>query len=168
MSHMSQSIVITRHCFLCHLWIWVHCLENFEMTSPEPLVQIQNNFKEVLLLMPSSKITQLIPLRRSKGPPELYIRNTFKTTFSPEPLVLIQNKFTEMCLMMPSTKIAQLILLSLTKGPPELPIRIILKQQRPLNHWSKLKKISQNCSWCLLPKLHKWFCSAKQRDKKYL
>ena len=32
-----------------------------------------------------------------------------------------------------------------------------------LNHWSKFKNISQDCSpICPLPKLHKWFQSAKQ------
>ena len=33
-----------------------------------------------------------------------------------------------------------------------------------LNHWSKFKIISQNCSsWCTLPKLHIWFHSIEQK-----
>ena len=39
--------------------------------SPEPLIQIQYNFTEMFLIMPSSKIAQMIPLHRIKGPPEL-------------------------------------------------------------------------------------------------
>ena len=43
-----------------------------ETTSPtEPLVQIQNNFIEVCLMMPSTKIAQIGPLPYSKGQPEL-------------------------------------------------------------------------------------------------
>ena len=40
-------------------------------TSPEPQVQFQNNFTELFLMMPSTKIAQMVPLRYKKGPPEL-------------------------------------------------------------------------------------------------
>ena len=33
-----------------------------KITSPESLVQIQNNFTELLLMMPSTKIAQMVPL----------------------------------------------------------------------------------------------------------
>ena len=39
------------------------------------LVQIQNSFTEMLLILPSINIAQIVPLRRTKGPPELWIRN---------------------------------------------------------------------------------------------
>ena len=52
------------------------------MTSPpEPLIQIQNNFKGLFLIIPSSKIAKMVTLRRTQGLPELQIRNTFKQHF---------------------------------------------------------------------------------------
>ena len=50
----------------------------FKMTSPEPLVQIQNNFTELFLLIPSTKLAQMVLLRWTKGPPEPQKRNIFK------------------------------------------------------------------------------------------
>ena len=38
---------------------------------PESLVQIQYNSTEMILIMPSSKIVLMLPLRRTKGTPEL-------------------------------------------------------------------------------------------------
>ena len=35
----------------------------FKMISPEPLVQIQNNFTELFLLIPSTKLAQMVLLR---------------------------------------------------------------------------------------------------------
>ena len=40
------------------------------MTSPEPLVQIQYTLTEMFLIMPSTKIAQMFPLRQTKGLPD--------------------------------------------------------------------------------------------------
>ena len=62
-----------------------------------------------------------------------------------------------------STKVAQMVPLRWTEGQPELQIRNIFKRHLLLDHGAKFKIISQNCSsWCLLSKLHKWFCFTKQ------
>ena len=37
------------------------------MTSPEPLVQIQNNFTEIFIMMPSTKIAQIVQLCQTGG-----------------------------------------------------------------------------------------------------
>ena len=39
--------------------------------SLEPYVQIQNNFTELILIKPLTKIAQMVSLRSTKGPPEL-------------------------------------------------------------------------------------------------
>ena len=57
------------------------------MTSPEPLLQIQNNFTELFLWIPSTKIAQMVTLHWTKGLPELQIRNTFKLSKSKGSLV---------------------------------------------------------------------------------
>ena len=44
---------------------------DFVLYLTEPLVQILNNFSELFLIIPSTKISQMIPLRWAKGPPEL-------------------------------------------------------------------------------------------------
>ena len=41
------------------------------MSSPEPLVQIQNNFTELFLMMASTEIAQTVLLGFIKGLPEL-------------------------------------------------------------------------------------------------
>ena len=42
------------------------------MTSPpEPLVQIQNNFKKLFHIVPATIFAQMVSLRGIKGPPEL-------------------------------------------------------------------------------------------------
>ena len=64
--------------------------------------------------MTSTKISQTVKLRQTKGATELKIRNIFK------PLAQIQNNFTELFLMVPSTKIARMVLLRQTKGLAEL------------------------------------------------
>ena len=56
--------------------------------------------------MPWSKTAQMIPLPRTKGPPELKIRNISKWHLM-NSLVQIQNDFTEMFPMIPYTKIDQ-------------------------------------------------------------
>ena len=44
----------------------------------EPLIQIQNNFTELFLMSPFTKIAQIVPLHWTKWPPKLQIRNIFK------------------------------------------------------------------------------------------
>ena len=41
------------------------------LQAPEPLVQNQNNFTELFLMVPSTKIAQMVPLPWTKGLPEL-------------------------------------------------------------------------------------------------
>ena len=56
-------------------------------------------------------------------------------------------------------QIAQMVPLHQTGGLQELQVK------KSLNHWSKFKLISQNCSSVnALPKLHKWFSFAEQKD----
>ena len=86
---------------------------------PEPLVQIQNYFTELFLMMASTKIVQTVSLSLIQGSPELQIRNIFKRNLS-KPLVQTQNYFTELFLMIPSTKIEQMVLLRPTKRLQEL------------------------------------------------
>ena len=86
---------------------------------PGPLVQIQNNFTELFLLMPFTKIAQMVTLHRTKGQPELQIRNNFKRHLLNH-WSKIRNYFTELFLMMPSTTIAQMVPLNQIKGLPEL------------------------------------------------
>ena len=40
-------------------------------SPPKPLVQIQNNCTELFLMMPSTKIAQIVLLHQTKEPPEL-------------------------------------------------------------------------------------------------
>ena len=64
------------------------------MTFPlEPLVQIQNNIKEMFLMMPSTKIAEIVLLsgkRVGRAIDKKYLQMK-----SPEPLVQNQNNFTE-------------------------------------------------------------------------
>ena len=39
--------------------------------SPEPMAQIQKNFTELILIIPSTKIAQMVPLCWTKGLSEL-------------------------------------------------------------------------------------------------
>ena len=48
---------------------------------PETLVQIQNDFTQLFLMMPTTKIAQMVPLQGTNGLPELYIRNDVKNIF---------------------------------------------------------------------------------------
>ena len=50
----------------------------YTTSHPESLVQIQNNFTELFLMMHSTKLAQMVPLNRTKGLLELKIRNGFK------------------------------------------------------------------------------------------
>ena len=91
-----------------------------KMTSPEPLVQIQNNFTELFLIMPFTKIAQMVLLCLTKRLPEIKIRNIFKRHLLLNHWSKFKIIYTEMFLMMPSTKIAQMVPLHRTKGLPEL------------------------------------------------
>ena len=79
--------------------------KHFETTSPpEPLGQIQNNFTEMFLIMPSAKKC----LNGCAPPNKMAAARTpdkkhFKTT-TPELLVQTQNNFTKMFLILPSAK----------------------------------------------------------------
>ena len=140
-----------------------------------------------LIIIPSTK---MVPLRWTKRPLELQIRNIFKQNLLLNHWSKFHIYFTWMFPMMPSFKTAQIVLLHQTGGLPELQIRNLLNdisrttgpnskwihrivpldtlyqnctngsarlnkracpelQKRNiflLNHWSKFKKISQNCS----------------------
>ena len=81
------------------------------MTSPpEPLIQIQNNFTEMILMMPSTKLHKWLRSFEQRGSQSPILEISLNKS-PPEPLVQIQNIFTEMFLIMPSTKIAQMVLL---------------------------------------------------------
>ena len=67
------------------------------------MVQIQNNFKEMFLMMPSTKIAQIVLLSEKRV--GRAIDKKYLQMKSPEPLVQNQNNFTEMVLKLPSTKI---------------------------------------------------------------
>ena len=70
------------------------------MTSPpEPLVQIQNNFTELFLMMASTNIAQ-----PEKGAARALDNKYLQMKY--EPLVQNQNNFTEV-VVLPSTKIDQ-------------------------------------------------------------
>ena len=73
-----------------------------QMTSPELLVQIQNNFTELFLIMSSSKIAQMVSLYPTKWLQEIQKyryravdKKYLITTSSPEGLVQIQNNFSK-------------------------------------------------------------------------
>ena len=50
------------------------------MKSPESLVQIQNNFTEMFLMLPSTKIYQKVQLDVATWPPELNIEISLNHT----------------------------------------------------------------------------------------
>ena len=93
LNHRSKFKIISRNCsswcLLPKLHKWF-CSPNkgtaraldkkcLLMTFPcEPLVQIQNNFTELFLIMPLTKIAQMVLLHWTKGLPELQITNIFK------------------------------------------------------------------------------------------
>ena len=68
-----------------------------------------NKLTELFLVIPSTKISQMVPLNGSAQMDKRIARALDKkcilTTSPPEPLVYIQNNFTEFFLMMPSTKL---------------------------------------------------------------
>ena len=73
------------------------------MTIPlEPLVQIQNNVKEMFLIMPSTKIAEIALLSGKRV--DRAIHKKYLQMKSPEPLVQNQNNFTEIVSSCPLTK----------------------------------------------------------------
>ena len=72
---------------------------------PDVLVQTQNNFTEMFLMMPSTKVAQMGLLRRKwvgRAIDKKYLQMK-----SPKPLVQSKNNFTEMVHMLLSTSIDQ-------------------------------------------------------------
>ena len=76
------------------------------MTSSEALVEILDNFTEMFLMMPSTKIAQRF-CSAKKGAARALDKKYLQMKSPPEPLVQNQNNFAEMVLMLPSTKIDQ-------------------------------------------------------------
>ena len=86
--------------------------EIFQKASPpESLVQLQNNFTELFLLIPSTKIWQTCFRSTEQNGPKAPDRKYLQKASPPEPMVQIQNNFTELFLIIPSTNIAQMVLL---------------------------------------------------------
>ena len=132
-------------------------------TSPRPMGRFQNNFTEMFLGWPSTKIAKMVPLHWTKWPSKLKIEKPFKQHLLPGQIGRFQNNFTWMFLGWPSTKIAKMVLLRWTKWPSKLKIEKPFKPHLLLGQWADFKIISQECSLDdPLPKLLKWFCSAEQ------
>ena len=123
--------------------------------------------------MPPLKVAQMVLLHGTGGVPELQIRNLFCqlsryewslneiSSWTTGPNSKLFHRIVPLYTLHQNCK---MVPLCWTKGLPELQIRNIFKRHLLLSHWSKFKLISQNCySWCLLPKLHKWFHSIEQR-----
>ena len=135
-------------------------------SSPRPMGRFQNNFTEMFLGWPSTKIAKMIPLCWTKWPSKLKIEKPFKTTSPPRPIGRIQNNFTWMFLGWPSTKVAKMVPLRWTKWPSKLKIEKPFKRHLLPGQWADFKIISQDCSLDdPLPKLLKWFCSAEQNGR---
>ena len=96
LNHWSKFKIISQNCFswfpLSKLHKWFCSAEQKgarvpdkkylkKASPPESLVRIQNNFTEVLLIVPSTKIAQINQIRLTKVQPELQIRNIFKRHF---------------------------------------------------------------------------------------
>ena len=94
-------------------------------SSPEPLVQTLNNFTEIFLMMPSTKIAQMVYFCQ-KGICRA-LDKKYPRMKSPAQLVQNLNNFTEMVLMLPSTVIDQKVQLGWTTRLPELEIEISFK-----------------------------------------
>ena len=94
LNHWSKFKIVSQKCFF-HNALYQHLTNGsaqpnkwatrvldkkcLYMTSPlEPLVQIQTYFTEIFLIMPSTKIEQMVLLHKTRGPLELDIRNHFK------------------------------------------------------------------------------------------
>ena len=69
---------------------------------PKPLTKIQNNFKELLLIVTfNQNCTKMVMLHWTIGLPELHIRTTFKWNFLLNHWSNFKNNFTGLFLMMP-------------------------------------------------------------------
>ena len=132
-------------------------------SSPRPIGRFQNNFTEMFLGWPSTKIAKMVPLRWTKWPSKLKIEKPFKRHLL---LGRFQNNFTEMFLGWLSSKIAKMVLLRWTKWLSKRKIEKPFKPHYLLDQWADFKIISQECSLDdPLPKLLKWFCSAEQNGR---
>ena len=132
-------------------------------SSPRPIGRFQNNFTEMFLEWPSTKIAKMVPPRWTKWPSKLKIEKPFKRNLLPGQLTCFKNNFTWMFLGWPSTKIAKMVPLHWTKWPSKLKIEKPFKPHLLLGQLADFKIISQECSLDdPLPKLLKWFCSAEQ------
>ena len=90
-------------------------------TSSEPLVQIQNNFTELFLIKPFTKIAQMVPLCWTKGLPERQIRNILKQhLLNHWPKFIIISHNNSIYPRDAFHHIAQMVRLHWTKGLPEL------------------------------------------------
>ena len=172
---------------------------------PEPLIQIQNNFTGLFLMMTSSNIAQMVSVHWTKGLTELYIKmslNNMSSWTTGRNFILLHMNVPHDALFQncingsappnrraarapsknllndisswttdPNSKLFHRIVpldvlyqhctngwAPLSKGLPERQIRITFYRHFLLRHWAELKIVSQDSfSWCLLPKLHKWF-----------
>ena len=134
-------------------------------SSPRPIGRFQNNFTEMFLGGPSTKIAKMVPLRWTKWPSKLKIEKPFND-ISSQANGPISNNFTEMFLGWLSTKIAKMVPLRWTKWPSKRKMEKPFKPHFLLGQWADFKIISQECSLDdPLPKLLKWFCSAEQKGR---
>ena len=128
----------------------------FKMISPEPLVQIQNNFTELFLLIPSTKLAQIVLLRWTKGPPEPQIRNIFKRH-------LLWNHLSKFKIISQNLENSTNGSAPLNRGAARAPDKKYLLTTSPPK---PLVQTSYNFTWMfpITPsfKLHKWFCSMEQ------
>ena len=105
----------------------------------------------MFLIISSTKVAQMVLVRRTKWPPEIKKKKKKKkkknlyTIFSPETLIQIQNNFAELFLIMTTTKKAQMVPLPHTKWSPEPKIGISVKQHPP-EPLVQIKNILQKCS----------------------
>ena len=118
------------------------------MTSPDPLVQIQNDFTELFLIShPTTKIAQMVSIYWTKGLPELLIRNVFKQHI----LLNHCSKFTHKAHYHTCTNGLE----ALNKKAARAIDKKYLKWPLLLNNWSKFKinvphhAFYQNWSECL-------------------
>ena len=104
----------------------------------------------------------MVPLHRTKEPPELQIRNIFKRHLILNlwsKFKIVSQNFSSWCLLPNLHKWCRLA----EKRDARAPDENIFKTHLLLNYWSKFKIISQNCSsWYPLPKLHKWLPLTKR------
>ena len=135
-------------------------------SSPRPIGRFQNNFTEMFLGWPSTKITKMVPLRWTKWPSKLKIEKPFKRHLLPgqwADFKIISQK----CSLDDSLlKLLKWIPPRWTKWPSKRKIEKTFKPHFLLGQWANFKIISQECSLDdPLPKLLKWFRSAEQNGR---